>query len=140
MGWPRPFRKRQEVTPRLSWGLRVEAGFRWFTLLGLMLLPLAQFQPYTSGPTGGPGGLTGINLPCLGSAEAPCQPFPDDPSPPICQEDQDSQDVLVVSLDFGPVYPTLPQPLAIAGCRVKIVGTHLLVSGPRAPPSFLFNC
>ncbi len=102
--------------------------------LAYFLLPLPQFRPQSIASNSAPGGLIGINLSCLSNPKALPQPCHEPADCLVCQEDQDSQDLIVIPLVMGPVFSVIIQPVFTAGSRLKITRAIIPVSGPRAPP------
>ena len=113
------------------------SGGPLFCLLAfLAYFPLAppQFQPQSIPSNRAPIGLIGTNLSCLSNPKAPPQPCHEPADCLVCQEDQDSQDLIVIPLVMGPVFPIIIQPVFTAGSRLEITMANLPVSGARAPP------
>ncbi len=106
-------------------------------LLGFLpyfLLPLPQSRQQSIAPTRSPSGLIAINLSCLSNPKAPPRPCHEPADCLVCQEDQDSQDLIVIPLVLGSVFSVFIQPVFTAGSRFKITRANLPLSGPRAPP------
>lgn len=127
---PKPHRP----TCHLSRGTHLGALFCLFVFLSHFLLLLDHFHHLAMVPTSLAAGLRDINQIHLSSHEVPSQPFHDPSTCPICQEAQNSQDVVAVNSTFGPICPTFIQPLSCDGFWLKVTCFNLLVSGPRAPP------
>jgi hypothetical protein len=126
--------KRFGPTYHLSGGVRLDALFCLLAFLAYFLLPLPQFRQKSIGSNSAPIGLIEINLPCLGNPKAPPQPCHEPADCPICHEDQDSQDLIAITLVMGPVFSVFIQPVFTGGSRLKIIRVNLPVSGARAPP------
>jgi hypothetical protein len=110
--------------------VRWDALFCLLAFLTYFLLPLSQ-SPWSNKAF---KGSVDVTLTCVTDAESPIQPGQDPADSQICQEDQESQDLILAPLVVGPFCSALFRAVSPSDSQLHIAGSKLSFSPPRAPP------